>query len=211
MIVCMQELDESWKRGEMVCMTLTIEERKAQKKLSNKAYWDVRKATYKRARPENPENHRVKDARYRNSPRGKDVHRTGVSNRRAKLKGIDGSFTAKEFDYVKSYYGHHCLCCQLHEDELPMFNRRPGILERDHVIPYALPGCTNYISNIQPLCRTCNGTHKKGARHMACAWAPRAFVCLASGRDPGAQNGRCLLRRPRLWLRLYGCQPRCSV
>jgi len=38
---------------------------------------------------------------------------------------------------------------------------------------------------------------------LACAWPTRAFACLASGRDPGTQDGRCLLKRLRPWLRLY--------
>lgn len=50
-------------------------------------------------------------------------------------------------------YGHHCLCCGV-----------TGVpLTKDHVIPPSMPGYSDSIDNIQPLCVPCNC--RKGKRH----------------------------------------------
>jgi len=60
----------------------------------------------------------------------------------------EGSFTAEEFAAL----GNQCLRCHL--DDVPM--------TADHVIPVSKGG-TSYISNIQPLCQSCNSS--KGSKH----------------------------------------------
>jgi 5-methylcytosine-specific restriction endonuclease McrA len=55
------------------------------------------------------------------------------------------SFTKSEFKTLCDQYGNVCLRC-----------RKKRILVADHVIPLALGG-KNDITNIQPLCRNCNG------------------------------------------------------
>jgi 5-methylcytosine-specific restriction endonuclease McrA len=58
--------------------------------------------------------------------------------------GAPGHFTGAQFISLCFKYGNPCLCCH-----------RKRSLTPDHVIPFSKGG-TNYISNIQPLCLSCN-------------------------------------------------------
>lgn len=66
------------------------------------------------------------------------------ANRYAREKGAIGNHTLKEWQELKQKYNNKCAICGL---EKP--------LTKDHIIPLSKGG-TNYISNIQPLCRNCN-------------------------------------------------------
>ena len=65
--------------------------------------------------------------------------------RRARMLGSDGNFTPEEWQGLLDKYNHKCLCCGKTNINLTV----------DHVLPIAKGG-SNYISNIQPLCRSCN-------------------------------------------------------
>ena len=65
--------------------------------------------------------------------------------RRSRKTGVGGSFTAEQWRRLCEYYDHRCVCC----------DNRFQRLTVDHVIPLSKGG-TNYIQNIQPLCRSCN-------------------------------------------------------
>lgn len=64
--------------------------------------------------------------------------------RRARELRAEGTFTASQWNDLCALYGYMCLCCNKHKP-----------LEADHVVPISKGG-TNFISNIQPLCRRCN-------------------------------------------------------
>lgn len=64
---------------------------------------------------------------------------------RAKKKGTPGSHTTQEWKDLCAKFENRCVCCG---EEKP--------LARDHVIPVGLPQSSNSISNIQPLCKSCN-------------------------------------------------------
>lgn len=67
------------------------------------------------------------------------------ANRRARKSEGGGAFTASEFRQLCNRYNNRCLACG-----------RTGVkLEADHVVPVSLGGSSD-ISNIQPLCVTCN-------------------------------------------------------
>jgi len=66
------------------------------------------------------------------------------NRRRARISGNGGSYTAQEFLDLCSKYNNRCLCCG-----------RQVKLEADHILAISMGG-KNDISNIQPLCRTCN-------------------------------------------------------
>ena len=65
--------------------------------------------------------------------------------RRAAKHASLGSFTAEEFEVLCERYGDRCLTC----------GRTEIRLEADHVVPLTRGG-SHDISNIQPLCGTCN-------------------------------------------------------
>ena len=68
---------------------------------------------------------------------------------RARKRGAKGRFTKKQWEELKTKYNFTCLSCRKSEPEIK--------LSADHVVPLTKGG-TNYISNIQPLCRPCNSS-----------------------------------------------------
>ena len=72
--------------------------------------------------------------------------------RRARKKNAVGDFIGEQFTHICEYYGGICL----------VYGRKIK-LTADHVKPLSKGG-SNYISNIQPLCGSCNS--KKGAKHQ---------------------------------------------
>lgn len=72
---------------------------------------------------------------------------------RARLKQAEGRFSSKEWEALVEACGGICLCCK----------RSDKPLTADHIVPL-FQGGSNYIENIQPLCRSCNSS--KGARHI---------------------------------------------
>ena len=74
--------------------------------------------------------------------------------RRIRTNNASGSFTAQEWADLKLKYDYKCLCCGKAEPEI--------LLTADHVVPLVHNGA-NDISNIQPLCISCNS--KKHTKH----------------------------------------------
>ena len=64
-------------------------------------------------------------------------------------KGAVGSHTLGDWETLKKQYGFQCPRCGRSEPEIK--------LEADHIIPLSKGG-SNYIENIQPLCRSCNAS-----------------------------------------------------
>ena len=95
--------------------------------------------------------------KYETTEKGKAVRAVSSQKNRAKRRLAEGSYTGQEWLSLKEQYGNICLCCRKHESEID----RP--LEQDHVIPISKGG-SNWITNIQPLCRRCNGMTGKGTK-----------------------------------------------
>jgi 5-methylcytosine-specific restriction endonuclease McrA len=91
--------------------------------------------------------------RYWHNPKNKETisaaNVTNAHRRRAREKHLEGSHTRKEWLALKNELGNICLRCRYHQNELAK------ALERDHVIPVKKDG-SNWITNIQPLCKECN-------------------------------------------------------
>ena len=77
-----------------------------------------------------------------------DKRRAIDRRRRARKQNAEGSFTEQEWQDLKAHYNYTCLRCGKSEPDI--------LLTVDHVIPLEKRG-SNYISNIQPLCGSCNG------------------------------------------------------
>lgn len=74
-----------------------------------------------------------------------DKLRQYSSNRRTRKTQAGGSYTAAEFKQLCEQYGSRCLGC----------GRDDVKLTADHVVPVTKGGSSD-ISNIQPLCFSCN-------------------------------------------------------
>ena len=71
-----------------------------------------------------------------------------MNGRRRTLKrSAEGTHTFGEWELLKKQYGYICPCCGKLEPEI--------VLTEDHIIPLAKGG-SDFIENIQPLCRSCN-------------------------------------------------------
>jgi len=69
------------------------------------------------------------------------------ARRKSRIAGNGGSFTAQEWIDLKERYGHTCLRCGKQEPQIK--------LSVDHVVSLVHGGSSD-ISNIQPLCCSCN-------------------------------------------------------
>lgn len=94
-----------------------------------------------RSHPENQEKARQKTIAWRKANQEKARHQAKIKAYRK--KGAEGSHTLDQWLTLLSYFD---CCPKCREDR---------ILTRDHIIPLTAGG-TNYIDNIQPLCRSCN-------------------------------------------------------
>jgi hypothetical protein len=76
-----------------------------------------------------------------------NVARANKRTRYARKKGAKGKYTLGQWNKMKEGYNWTCPCCMRKEPEIK--------LTADHIVPLSKGG-TNYITNIQPLCRNCN-------------------------------------------------------
>ena len=67
--------------------------------------------------------------------------------RRSLKENAEGTHTFIEWELMKKQYRYICPCCNEKEPEIK--------LTQDHIIPLSKGG-SDYIENIQPLCRNCN-------------------------------------------------------
>ena len=137
--------------------------RTTKKRYAQSAKGKKRRTEYRRSRlaiikaiQQTPKNKAYMKA-YWQSPKGKAVLKVAQQKNRAKRLNSEGFYTTQEWLDLKAHYDYRCLCCGRHESEI----KSP--LEQDHVVPISKGG-TNWITNIQPLCESCNGMGGKGTK-----------------------------------------------
>lgn len=94
---------------------------------------------------QDPEAQRAWRREWQKTPKGLERGRRSAAAYRACHRGLEGSHTFAEWDELVEECG--CVCVQCRRGERP--------LERDHIVPISRGG-SNYIWNIQPLCKPCN-------------------------------------------------------
>lgn len=87
----------------------------------------------------------------------KDPERARVSNinrcarRRARRRGLPATLTDAQYVAIIRAYGDCCAYCGA-----------AGVLEQDHLIAYAQPGCPGHTpGNVVPACRSCNASKRE--------------------------------------------------
>jgi 5-methylcytosine-specific restriction endonuclease McrA len=73
--------------------------------------------------------------------------------RRNRKSQAEGFHTEAEWVAIKVYYNDTCLCCSRREPEITLVG--------DHIVPI-IKGGSDWITNLQPLCPSCNSS--KGAK-----------------------------------------------
>lgn len=101
-----------------------------------KAEWD------RKWQEKNKEKKAVMDKNYRATHQ--EQERKNSFRKQYRKRNAEGSFTLKEWQVLKKKSKYRCIRCGDDKD-----------LTADHIIPLSKGG-TNYISNIQLLCRSCN-------------------------------------------------------
>lgn len=92
-----------------------------------------------------PDNYHARQKRWRlNNP-----IKLRLTNYRRYRTLVGGSVSEVDWNDIKERYNHRCANCQKQEPDIK--------LELDHIVPLSKSGC-HEATNIQPLCRSCNGS-----------------------------------------------------
>jgi len=92
-----------------------------------------------------PERYQKSCRRYWRTANGKAAMSRSQAKRRAALKSVDCTLTAKEWQAILKVNNHRCFYC----------GKKFKTLEMDHVIPLSKGG-KHVRKNIVPACRSCN-------------------------------------------------------
>jgi 5-methylcytosine-specific restriction endonuclease McrA len=127
-----------------------------------------RRRAYKREwKFRNPESYQASRERYKPKlrayaaaqyadPEKRKLKLAWERRQRVKFYGAQGDHTEAEWESLKQACDYRCLGCGLKEP-----------LTADHIIPLSIGG-TDYIDNIQPLCRKCNSGKHASVKYAVC-------------------------------------------
>ncbi|MBA7549383.1 hypothetical protein ES705_41863 [subsurface metagenome] len=85
--------------------------------------------------------------KYNSSEQGREMRSIRKGRRRVLQLSCEGFHTTREWLDRKEQYGFRCAYC----------HKKLKRLTKDHIVPLSRGG-TNYIYNIVPACRSCNGS-----------------------------------------------------
>ena len=119
----------------------------------NKKYPEKAKKCLKKWREKSKEMLRIFRRKWKQSHPEENRH--NAKRYTARKKGAEGSHTLQEWLDLKKKHNYCCVICKTSEQEL-IKKTNEGLTE-DHKIPLTKNG-TDYIWNIQPLCRSCNSS-----------------------------------------------------
>lgn len=103
----------------------------------------------------NPESLRTRKRRFRQTERGKLQHRAETSIRKARKKGIGGSYTSEDIKRQFKAQKGKCYWCHKKLDEYHV----------DHVIPVTREGSSNDPWNLVLACHVCNESRNNKLPH----------------------------------------------
>lgn len=138
-----KEYDRQYQRKYSKLFPEKVAEAQRKWRESHKEQWNTYMNLW---RSKNPERVKKLSKSYRIN--NIDKIRVKEAQKNTKRRQATGSFTKEEWLSKKELFKYKCPCC----------GRKEGkelILTIDHIIPIRLGG-THDISNIQPLCPTCN-------------------------------------------------------
>jgi len=103
----------------------------------------------KKYRKENIEKRRIYNNKWyhENIEHSRELYSYHSAMRRANKKNSLGFYTLEDWQMLKKQHNYMCLVCKRKEPEIK--------LTKDHIVPLSKGG-SNYINNIQPLCKSCN-------------------------------------------------------
>lgn len=147
-----KENPERWREEDKRNYDRNAEQKRERAKRYRKANIERLREYYKRWAQENAERLAEYKKRWAKESERPETRRNIDVARRARERNAEGTFTFEEWQELCERYLWKCICCH---KELP--------LTVDHVIPLSKGG-SNYIDNIQPLCRSCNS--RKGTKAL---------------------------------------------
>jgi hypothetical protein len=135
-----KETDKKWKENNRD----KINEKAMRRRANNPGKF---REIHRKYRENNPDKAKENQKKWRRN--NQDKLKALNHTRRTRVTKAGGSFTGAEWRQLCAQYDNRCLKCG-----------KEGKLTADHVIPVVMGG-TSDISNIQPLCKSCNSS--KGA------------------------------------------------
>lgn len=162
---CVKEYNKSHKGKEALKKWKQSPKGKAIKKKDDRKYWEsengrlVRIAIMKRYEQSSKGKTARKTAikNWKQSPKGRIRKRETDRRRKLSRAHIPGFHTREEWVALCQFFDYKCVKCG---NQFPLEK-----LTRDHIIPISMPGSTDFIKNIQPLCHSCNSS--KSNRYVA--------------------------------------------